>query len=125
MVGPMLKRCLLAIVVLAACKTASTPAPVQNTGEVPGDDEPVAVSAGECQADADCVVSCARPDDCCDQLCGPCEQVFLATELAELEQWRADRCGTESCPVARCARPTEETFARCADGACVLERRPL
>jgi len=106
--------------VLAACtKPAPTP-PVDNTG---GDETPVA--AGACQADSDCVVSCAQPENCCDQLCPPCEQVFLRTELEAHEAWRNASCAATSCPVAKCMAPTEETFARCESGACVLDRRPI
>lgn len=118
-----MKPWLIALVLLvAACKKSSTPPAVTNTGD-PGQVSEPAVN--ECTTDDDCVVSCAREADCCDQLCGPCEQAFNVADMEGLEAWRAERCAATSCPVAKCMAPTEETFARCDAGTCVVERRPI
>ncbi|WP_437870789.1 hypothetical protein [Sorangium sp. So ce363] len=83
-----------------------------------------AASEPRCEADADCVVSCARAGQCCDQLCPPCDQAFHRDALAELQKWRAASCAAESCPVAKCMAPKEDSVARCKAGACVVERVP-
>ncbi|WP_437592410.1 hypothetical protein [Sorangium sp. So ce1000] len=95
-----------------AAPTAQAP---QGTGAAP---EP------RCEADADCVVSCARAGQCCDQLCPPCNQAFHRDALAALQQWRAASCAAASCPVAKCMAPKEDSVARCKAGACVVERVP-
>jgi hypothetical protein len=77
-----------------------------------------------CQTDADCVVSCARPQECCDQLCPPCDQAFHKDALAAHEAWRSESCAATSCPVAKCMAPTEDSVARCAAGTCTVERVP-
>jgi hypothetical protein len=83
------------------------------------------VASGSCASDADCVVSCARKNDCCDQLCAPCEQVFLKAELEAHENWRAASCAATTCPVARCRPPEARTTAKCNAGTCTIERTPL
>lgn len=83
-----------------------------------------AATEARCEADADCVVSCARAGQCCDQLCPPCNQAFHRDALAELQKWRAASCAAESCPVAKCMAPKEDSVARCKAGACVVERVP-
>ncbi|WP_438035875.1 hypothetical protein [Sorangium sp. So ce204] len=91
----------------------------------PAAGEPRAAAAEpRCEADADCVVSCARAGQCCDQLCPPCDQAFHRDALAELQKWRAASCAAESCPVAKCMAPKEDSVARCKAGACVVERVP-
>lgn len=104
---------------LAACPKSSSPPPVDNAGG--GTSTPAAA----CQSDDDCVASCARTDECCDQLCEPCEQVFVKADLEAHRTWQVNACDPTTCPVARCMAPTEATSARCEAGACVLERRPL
>src|SRR5687767_12554169 len=111
----------LAIVIgvaLAGCPGKSSPSPSVPENTTPEPDEP---AAGGCESDDDCVISCARPDECCDQLCDPCEQAWLRSDLEAHEDWRGPACAATSCPVARCAAPTEETIARCEAGACVVE----
>ncbi len=83
-----------------------------------------APTEARCEADADCVVSCARAGQCCDQLCPPCSQAFHRDALAELQKWRAASCAAASCPVAKCMAPKEDSVARCKAGACVVERVP-
>jgi hypothetical protein len=104
---------------LSACTKGNTPPPVDNTG---GGGTPVAAA---CTADTDCVVSCAQPEQCCDQLCPPCEQAWLKSDLETHHTWQVNACDPSQCPVAKCMAPTEETFARCEAGACVVGRRPL
>jgi hypothetical protein len=97
-------------------------------GEPGGEPATGTSTAGEgptCQSDADCVVSCSRTNECCDQLCPPCEQVFHKDALAALEQWKGPNCAAVSCPVAKCMAPKEETIARCTSGQCTIERRPV
>ncbi|WP_437489613.1 hypothetical protein WME75_11045 [Sorangium sp. So ce1014] len=83
-----------------------------------------AATEPRCEADADCVASCARAGQCCDQLCPPCDQAFHRDALAALQQWRAASCAAESCPVAKCMAPKEDSVARCKAGQCVVERVP-
>ncbi|WP_437727000.1 hypothetical protein [Sorangium sp. So ce861] len=90
----------------------------------PGDGSSAAATEPRCEADADCVVSCARVGQCCDQLCPPCDQAYHRDALAALQQWRAARCAAESCPVAKCMAPKEDSVARCKAGQCVVERVP-
>ena len=104
---------------LSACPKGSTPPPVDNTGGGG------ASEAGECQSDDDCVVSCSRPNECCDQLCPPCEQAFSKAELEAHLSWQGPACAATSCPVAKCMAPTEETFAKCEAGQCVTGRKPF
>jgi len=103
--------CLIALLVVSSVACLKAPAP--------GD------AAAACQTDADCVVSCERPNECCDQLCPPCAQVFTRASLEALRAWRASRCGGTSCPVAKCAAPGEQSVAHCRAGQCALERVPL
>ncbi|MGK3995596.1 hypothetical protein [Sorangium sp. So ce1024] len=134
---------LLGVVALAACRNdapaqapvspgpaaAPTP-PVEAAPDAPAGadaapgDRASAEAAPRCATDADCVVSCARPEQCCNQLCPPCAQAFHRDALAAHEQWRAQSCAAESCPVAKCMAPKEDTIARCAAGQCVVERVP-
>jgi len=111
------------VVAGAACKKEAAPStpPVQNTTATTPPGSPDVA----CTSDDDCTVTCARPQECCDQLCPPCEQAMLKTELAVHEEWRARSCDPATCPVAKCMAPTEETFARCDAGKCVVERRPV
>jgi hypothetical protein len=101
------------------------------TGAPPGDgsgapaDGSGAANEPRCAADTDCVASCARAGQCCDQLCPPCDQAFHRDALAALQQWRAASCAAVSCPVAKCMAPTEDSVARCKAGQCVVERVPL
>ncbi|WP_437281162.1 hypothetical protein WME90_11565 [Sorangium sp. So ce375] len=88
------------------------------------DDARGAAAEPRCEADADCVVSCARAGQCCDQLCPPCNQAFHRDALAALQKWRSASCAAESCPVAKCMAPKEDSVARCKAGACVVERVP-
>lgn len=113
---------------LAACPApGSSPAPaggatggaIDNTGGAPPP------APGVCTMDADCVISCARPNECCDQLCEPCEQAWHRDLLAEHQAWKGTACADTECPVARCKQPTEQTIAVCREGACVVERQPL
>jgi hypothetical protein len=77
-----------------------------------------------CSSDADCVVSCARANECCDQLCPPCAQVFNKASLEALMNWRKDSCAGKSCPMAKCMAPKEDTVAHCTAGQCTIERVP-
>lgn len=114
---------------LAACPApGSNPAPtgggttggaIDNAGGAPPP------APGVCTMDADCVISCARPNECCDQLCEPCEQAWHRDLLAEQQAWKSGACDQTECPVARCKQPTERTTAVCREGACVVEREPL
>src|SRR5687768_2864507 len=114
-----------ALLLLAACP-ASPPPPVSQPPPPPtGSAPPPPVATGSCTSDADCVGSCARKSECCDQLCEPCNQVFLKAELEAHESWRAASCGTTTCPVARCMPPAARSVARCNAGACVIEQTPL
>ena len=120
---------------VAACEKEGSPpepaAPQQTPPLAPsGPDSPPPPpgptgAAPVCQSDADCVISCARAGECCDQLCPPCAQAFHKDALAAHETWRGPACAATSCPVARCMAPKEETVARCSSGTCVVERRPL
>ncbi|WP_437977641.1 hypothetical protein WMF11_12500 [Sorangium sp. So ce295] len=109
---------------------AHTPTPtgtsdVAQAATPPPAGEPrAAASELRCEADTDCVASCARAGQCCDQLCPPCDQAFHRDALAELQKWRAASCAAESCPVAKCMAPKEDSVARCKAGACVVERVP-
>ncbi|WP_437970037.1 hypothetical protein WMF04_12390 [Sorangium sp. So ce260] len=93
-------------------------------GSVPPADGSGAASEPRCEADADCVASCARAGQCCDQLCPPCDQAFHRDALAALQQWRAASCAAASCPMAKCMAPKEDSVARCKAGQCVVERVP-
>jgi hypothetical protein len=123
----------LAIVVLAGCPRSPSGPPAGDPEppvsdpdpEPPGNTGGDPTQAGACRTDDDCVVSCARPTECCDQLCEPCEQVWPRSELEAHEAWRGGSCAGASCPVARCRAPVETTSARCEAGACVLVRTPL
>lgn len=113
----------------AATSPAAQPPPGAESAPAaqapPAAGEPRSAAADlRCEADADCVVSCARAGQCCDQLCPPCNQVFHRDALAELQKWRAASCAAESCPVAKCMAPKEDSVARCKAGACVIERVP-
>jgi hypothetical protein len=120
-----MKAFAFAIVIgLAACSGKSSPEPATPENTTP-DPDPDPVAAGGCATDDDCVISCAQPDECCDQLCPPCEQAWLRSDLDAHEAWRGPACAATSCPVAKCMAPTEETIARCREGACVVERRPI
>ncbi|WP_437783632.1 hypothetical protein [Sorangium sp. So ce1097] len=112
--------------------TAAPTAPVEAAPTTPAaepdaasGDRTGAEAAPRCATDADCVVSCARAGQCCDQLCPPCAQAFHRDALAAHEQWRARSCAAESCPVAKCMAPKEDSIARCTAGQCVVERVPL
>ena len=115
-----------AILALAACKkdAPATQTPPGNTDPGAGSGTAAASGPGSCTTDEDCVVTCARPRECCDQLCPPCEQVMTRDELMTVERWREEQCGATECPMAKCMAPTEETFARCEQGTCTLDRRP-
>ncbi|KYF65575.1 hypothetical protein BE15_41975 [Sorangium cellulosum] len=132
---------LVALPALAGCRSeapAQAPAPTTTTSPTPvaptsGAPAPTgsaaldgsgAASQPRCAADADCVVSCARPEQCCDQLCPPCNQAFHRDALAAHEAWRARSCAAESCPVAKCMAPKEDSIARCSAGQCTVERVP-
>ncbi|WP_438009576.1 hypothetical protein WME89_13395 [Sorangium sp. So ce321] len=103
--------------------TAVTSATPTDPGTAAGDGSGAA-SGPRCETDADCVVSCARTEDCCDQLCPPCDQAFHRDALAALQQWRAQSCAAVSCPVAKCMAPKEDSVARCASGQCLVQRVP-
>jgi hypothetical protein len=121
----------IAFVVLsvAACHKSSAP-PLEPTGlDAPppsGGQAGEAAGGGEaaCKSDDDCVVSCARPSECCDQLCPPCAQVFTKDALAALDAWKSQNCAAVSCPVAKCMAPKEQTIAKCNAGTCTIERVP-
>lgn len=102
---------------------ATTAAPPGDGSGAPADGSGAATEP-RCEADADCVASCARAGQCCDQLCPPCDQAFHRDALAALQQWRAASCAAESCPVAKCMAPKEDSVARCKAGQCVVERVP-
>ena len=132
-----------ALLLLACQKAGPSPEPVSpadGTGAAPATEPaaepaepaepaaepaPAAGTAARCTTDADCVVSCARPSQCCDQLCPPCEQVFHKDELAAHEKWRSAKCAAVSCPVAKCMAPKEQTIGRCSSGQCTIERKPI
>jgi hypothetical protein len=120
-----------ALMSVAACHKSSGPPPEPTGtdapapsagGEAGGGDAPAAAMA--CKSDDDCVVSCARPSECCNQLCPPCEQVFTKDALAALETWKSQNCAAVSCPMAKCMAPKEQTVARCTSGTCTIERVP-
>ncbi|AUX41654.1 hypothetical protein SOCE26_030760 [Sorangium cellulosum] len=134
---------LAGITALAGCHKEAPPQAPPAPGPAPSDgsqtsrgdttsggDTPAAGSGSNaapgprCATDADCVVSCAREGDCCDQLCPPCDQAFHREALGALQQWRAERCAAASCPVAKCMAPKEDSVARCSAGQCVAERVP-
>ncbi|KYF70248.1 hypothetical protein BE17_36935 [Sorangium cellulosum] len=129
-----LSLALVALACLAGCRneapaqsappTSTTPTAVTSASPTDTGDGSGAASSPRCETDADCVVSCARPADCCDQLCPPCDQAFHRDELAALQQWRAQSCAAASCPVAKCMAPKEESVARCASGQCLVQRVP-
>jgi predicted small lipoprotein YifL len=126
---------LLVMSPLVACQKegpppASTPAPTSST-ETPATETPTtgtpaagADDALACASDADCEVSCARVNECCDQLCPPCAQVFNKASLEALMKWRKETCGDTSCPMAKCMAPKEDTVAHCTGGKCTMERVP-
>jgi hypothetical protein len=89
--------------------------------------EPAPEAAGDaprCESDSDCVATCAREGQCCDDLCPPCDNAFHKDALAKHEAWKAQTC-TAECPVAKCMAPTEEPVAKCKEGACVVELVPV
>jgi hypothetical protein len=97
------------------------PPPLSQAPVAPPDD------ANACQADADCVITCARPNDCCDQLCG-CSNAVSATWLAGHQAWKGEQCTEAVCPIAACAPPRFEAVARCVENRCkaeLVERAPL
>jgi len=121
---------LLVVSPLAACQKEGPP-PATGAATTPATETPAtgAPAAGgsealACQSDADCVVSCARANECCDQLCPPCAQVFNKTSLEALMTWRKDSCAATSCPMAKCMAPKEDTVAHCSAGQCTIERVP-
>lgn len=115
---------------LTGCMKPATSTPTGDpvaqptTGE-PATGEPTAGTGATCASDADCVITCARPSECCDQLCEPCRQVMHKNDLAAHETWRSQSCSADTCPVARCMPPKESTTARCEAGACVVQTQPL
>jgi hypothetical protein len=113
-----------ALFLLVAC-AKNGPAPEPVTPTPTPTETPATAEAPTCESDGDCVVSCARPDDCCNQLCPPCEQVFHKDALAALETWRSGNCAAVSCPVAKCMAPKEEAVGRCTEGHCTIERTPI
>ena len=123
---------LLVVSPLGACQKEGPPpatggATTPATGtETPATGTPAAGSSDAlaCATDADCVVSCARASECCDQLCPPCAQVFNKTSLEALMKWRQDSCAGKSCPMAKCMAPKEDTIAHCTAGQCTIERVP-
>jgi hypothetical protein len=119
-----MKNVVLAFALLVVACSKSSPPPVEPSTEPPATEMPAA-GAPTCSTDADCVVSCSKPNDCCDQLCPPCEQVFNTAGLAELDTWKQGNCAATQCPVAKCMAPREETFARCVSGSCTIERKPV
>ena len=117
---------LLVVSPLTACQKEGPPPTTGAAATPPASGTPAAAGseALACQTDADCVVSCARASECCDQLCPPCAQVFNKTSLEALMQWRKDSCGDKSCPMAKCMAPKEDTVAHCTSGQCTIERVP-
>ena len=116
---------LLSLTLASACHkegpAAATPTPAASS------DPAAPAAAGDaltCQTDADCVVSCARASECCDQLCPPCAQAFNHTSLDALMKWRGESCAAVSCPMAKCMAPKEETSAKCEAGQCTVVRTP-
>ncbi len=115
---------------LAACPSSSTKDGT-GPGTAAGTEDPGAVgntggttTDAACTTDDDCVVSCARAGDCCDQLCPPCDQVYTRADHDALMAWRDQSCAAASCPIAKCMAPDHENVARCRDGACVIESIP-
>lgn len=122
----------------AAEKPAEAPAAEKPAAEEPpappaGDDavEPmegkviVTLAPATCKSDDECVVSCAKTDSCCEQLC-QCSNVYHRDQLAALETAKKAKCpAVPACPVARCRPPEHENVGRCKEGTCVLESVPL
>jgi hypothetical protein len=122
----------LAVVALSSFAACSKSGPPPETvpasggeatpGGEPGTPAPTAMT---CSTDDDCVVSCARPSECCDQLCPPCEQIFNKEAFAALDKWKGEHCAAVSCPMAKCMAPKEQTVARCTSGTCTIDRVPV
>jgi hypothetical protein len=79
----------------------------------------------ECQANEDCAISCRIPNECCKQLCGPCEQAYPTEKAAELDDWRDKNCDLMKCPKARCRDREYDTYAACVTGKCVVKQKPI
>jgi len=85
----------------------------------------VTLEPATCKSDDECVVSCAKTDSCCEQLC-QCSNVYHRDQLAAIEAAKKEKCpATPACPVARCRPPEHDNVGRCKEGTCVLEQVPL
>jgi hypothetical protein len=102
-------------VTITPCVHCDAAAPVCNHGQCEAKStEPVPVG-GECASDADCVISCASKDQCCEAT--PCEDVMAKSKLAEVLAARPD------CKAVRCRAPDRPTYLhpRCKVGKCFGE----
>jgi hypothetical protein len=104
---------------LSACSRGALPGPEPGPGNAGG----TPAADGVCRSDDDCVISCAQPDECCGQLCPPCEQAWHRDALAAHRVWSESACEDVVCPVARCMAPDHDTDAVCRAGACVVVSR--
>ncbi len=111
------------LLLLVACQKEG-PSPSASPPPPPTGQSQETPAATACQTDADCVASCARASECCDQLCPPCEQVFNRDGLAALMSWRGEHCAAVSCPMAKCIAPKEDSVAHCTAGQCTLSKVP-
>ncbi|MFT3694897.1 MAG: hypothetical protein QM831_17235 [Kofleriaceae bacterium] len=71
-------------------------------------------AGGECQSDADCVVSCAGTEQCCESP-GPCETVVAKTKLAEILAAQPAGCGSAR---AACTPSAPAVTPVCKVGKC-------
>ncbi|HET9989701.1 MAG TPA: hypothetical protein VFQ65_14310, partial [Kofleriaceae bacterium] len=89
-------------VTITPCVHCDEVAPVCNHGQCEAKStEPVPVG-GECASDADCVISCASKDHCCEAT--PCEDVIAKSKLAEVLAAQPD------CKAVRCRAPDRPTY---------------
>lgn len=108
----------------AGDSVAAAPAELPPVDVPTTDTDATAPTVTPCTSDDDCVATCARRNECCDELCAPCPHAMHKADLAAHETWRK-QCSKDRCPVARCAPPKERTVASCQSGTCVVQRLPL
>ena len=91
-------------------------APVGNHGKFDAKSTEPVPTGGECTSDADCVISCASKEKCCEA--GPCEDVIAKGRLAEI--LAAQPSG---CRAVRCRAPDKPSYItpRCKVGKCFGE----
>jgi len=103
-------------ITITPCVHCDEVAPVCNHGTCDTKSTEPVPTGGECASDADCVISCASTEKCCET--GPCEDVVSKTRLAEI--LAAQPTG---CKAVRCRAPNRPKYItpRCKVGKCFGE----